>query len=112
MTTAIASKTNSARLKVAKKSKKVETAAGQAKKHSENQADAVLLQLKRIHGQLGGVIKMYEDERACVDIVRQIIAARSSLGRSARDLLTSEAARCGRQQKLAELDLVLKELFR
>lgn len=79
---------------------------------SKSSTDPVLSQLKRIHGQLGGVIKMYEDERGCVDIVRQIAAARSSLGRTARDLLTSEATRCTRQQNVAQLEEILKELFR
>ena len=74
--------------------------------------DPVLLQLKRIKGQLDGIISMYEDEQTCVDIVRQVIAARGSLGRVARDLLTGEAARCTRQRNVAELEEVLKEVFR
>ena len=74
--------------------------------------DQVLTQLKRIRGQLDGIIAMYEDERACVDIVRQVIAARNSLGRVARDLLTGEAARCGRERRVEDLDEILKELFK
>lgn len=74
--------------------------------------DQLLVQLKRIRGQLDGVIKMYEDERACVDIVRQIIAARNSLARVARDLLTSEASNCSRERRIGDLDEVLKELFK
>lgn len=74
--------------------------------------DKVLTQLKRIRGQLDGLIKMYEDERLCIDIVRQVIAARNSLGRVARDLLTGEATRCSRERKFSELDQLLKELLR
>ncbi len=74
--------------------------------------DQVLNQLKRIRGQLDGLITMYGGERACIDIVRQVIAARNSLGRVARDLLTGEATRCTQERKLSELDLLLKELFR
>lgn len=74
--------------------------------------DPVLAQLKRIRGQLDGVIKMYEDERACVDIVRQVVAARSSLGRVSRDLLTSEASSCSREKRHEDLDEILKEVFR
>lgn len=77
------------------------------KQHS----DKVLLQLKRIRGQLDGLIKMYEDERQCIDIVRQVVAARNSLGRVARDLLTGEATRCSRERKFTELDQLLKELL-
>lgn len=74
--------------------------------------DRVLVQLKRIRGQLDGLIAMYEDERSCVDIVRQVIAARSSLGRVARDLLTTEACRCTKERNTDELEAVLKEVFR
>ncbi len=69
-------------------------------------------QLKRIRGQLDGVIKMYDDERACVDIVRQVVAARSSLGRVARDLLTNEASNCSKERRMDDLDEILKEVFR
>lgn len=74
--------------------------------------DPVLTQLKRICGQLDGVTKMYDDKRACIDIVRQIIAVRSSLGRVARDLLTSEATSCRQDNRVEDLDAVLKEVFR
>jgi DNA-binding FrmR family transcriptional regulator len=75
-------------------------------------SDPVLIQLKRIKGQLDGVIEMYQDERACVDIVRQVIAVRSSLGRVARDILTGEASRCTHERRITDLDDILKELFR
>ena len=74
--------------------------------------DPILTQLKRICGQLDGVTKMYDDERACIDIVRQIVAVRSSLGRVARDLLTNEATSCRKDDRTEDLDAVLKEIFR
>lgn len=74
--------------------------------------DVILKQLKRIRGQLDGVITMYESERACVDIVRQVAAARSSLSRVARDLLTGEANRCSKERRVSDLDDILKEFFR
>lgn len=55
---------------------------------------------------------MYENEQACVDVVRQVIAARSSLGRVARDLLTGEANRCTKERNVEELEEILKEVFR
>ncbi|MBP7842934.1 metal-sensitive transcriptional regulator [Candidatus Woesebacteria bacterium] len=76
------------------------------------QNDKVLSQLKRIRGQVDGIIKMYEDERTCVDIVRQVIASRSSLGRVARELLSGEATRCTKERKPEELNDILKEIFR
>lgn len=74
--------------------------------------DPIALQLKRIKGQLEGVLAMYENEQACVDVVRQVIAARSSLGRVARDLLTGEASRCTKERNVEELEEILKEVFR
>jgi len=74
--------------------------------------DEIVKQLKRIKGQVEGLTKMYEDERACVDVVRQVLAARSSLGRVAQDILSNEAVRCSRSNKSTELDQVLKEVFR
>ncbi|MBU0974425.1 metal-sensitive transcriptional regulator [Patescibacteria group bacterium] len=74
--------------------------------------DKVLVQLKRIRGQLDGIIRMYEDERSCIDIVHQVVAARSSLGRVLRDLLSGEAIRCSTERKAEELNDILKEVFR
>lgn len=69
-------------------------------------------QLKRIRGQVDGIIRMYEDERVCIDIVRQIVAVRNSLGSVAKELLTGEVVRCSRESKTDELDALLKEVFR
>ena len=74
--------------------------------------DPLLMQLKRIEGQLTGVIKMYSDDRTCIDVVHQIVAVRNSLGKVARELLTSEASRCSRERKLEDFDKILKELLR
>jgi DNA-binding FrmR family transcriptional regulator len=74
--------------------------------------DPVLTQLKRIKGQLDGVIAMYEDEQTCVDIVRQVIAARNSLGTVAQKLLTGEATKCTKERRVEDLQDILKELFR
>jgi DNA-binding FrmR family transcriptional regulator len=74
--------------------------------------EPIISQLKRIRGQVDGVIRMYENERTCIDIVRQIAAARNSLNRVARDLLIHEASRCSREKKLKELDAILEEVFK
>lgn len=74
--------------------------------------DPVITQLNRIQGQIAGIVKMYSDERACTDVVHQILAARSSLGRVAREMLTTEASRCSKERKLEDFDQVLKELLR
>lgn len=75
-------------------------------------SDEVLNQLKRIRGQIDGVINMYEQERECVDIVRQVIAIRNSLGKVARLLFSGEASRCSRECRTEDLDTLLKEMFK
>lgn len=74
--------------------------------------DKILAKLKRVNGQIEGIINMYEQERTCVDIVRQVVAARSALGGVAKDLLTTEASRCTKERKAAELEEILQEVFR
>lgn len=75
-------------------------------------ADEISQRLNRINGQIDGIIKMYEGDRRCIEIVRQIVAARNALSSVARELLTAEAGRCSREKNLAELDLIIKELTR
>ena len=41
---------------------------------------AVLKRLARIEGQIRGVARMIEDDRYCIDIVRQLQAVRAALG--------------------------------
>lgn len=78
----------------------------------QQQSDPVLNQLKRIRGQLDGVIRMYESERACVDIVRQIVATRNSLSSIAKSLLVGEANRCTQKRDVGSLEKVVAELFK
>lgn len=79
---------------------------------NSSDSDQVVTQLKRIRGQLDGILTMYQDERQCVDIIHQVVAVRSSLGRVARDLLTNEASHCARERRVEDLDDILKEVFR
>lgn len=82
------------------------------KPHLDKKPSSTLSQLKRIRGQVDGIIKMQEGDRSCVDVVHQILAARNSLGSVARNLLTDEAARCTSTNETRKLEKVLKELFR
>lgn len=73
--------------------------------------DKILNRLRRIQGQVDGIIKMYEDCRECSDLVTQIAAARAALAGVGKELLTSEAVACVRTQKHAKLDRLIKQLF-
>lgn len=74
--------------------------------------DKTATQLKRVQGQVGGVLKMLDEGRDCIEIVRQVIAARNSLGRVARDILSGEVSRCSRSRQWEQLETVLKEALR
>ncbi len=72
--------------------------------------DLVAVKLKRIVGQLTGILVMYESERSCLEIVQQVAAARSALSGVAKDLLADEASRCARCRTPEDFDRVLKTL--
>jgi len=50
--------------------------------------------VKRISGQVGGVHRMIEDDRYCVDILNQISAVRSALDALGVELLSSHVECC------------------
>lgn len=69
-------------------------------------------QLNRIRGQVDGIANMIEEQRDCLDVVQQIMAARSALARVGKEFITKEAVRCSRSTKNHEkLDVLLKQLF-
>jgi DNA-binding FrmR family transcriptional regulator len=50
--------------------------------------------LRRIEGQLGGLVRMVGQERYCVDILTQIRAARAALRRVAEAVLRDHVEHC------------------
>jgi DNA-binding FrmR family transcriptional regulator len=70
--------------------------------------------LRRISGQVGGIERMVEDDRYCIDILLQIAAVRAALARVGQLLLDSHVQTCvvgafrdkdpkGQQAKIDEL---------
>lgn len=55
---------------------------------------AQLNRLKRIHGQVGGLIRLVEDERYCIDILTQVRAVRSALRKVEEQVLREHAEHC------------------
>ncbi len=74
--------------------------------------------LKTARGQIEGVLKMVEDDRYCVDVSNQIMAAQSVLGKANRMVLKAHMDHCVRtavesgdaEEKLAELSALLDKL--
>ncbi|HEX2421990.1 MAG TPA: metal-sensitive transcriptional regulator [Actinomycetota bacterium] len=50
--------------------------------------------LRRIHGQLGGIIRMIEEGRDCQDVVQQLAAVGRAVDRVGLKLLTGQLRQC------------------
>lgn len=50
---------------------------------------AVVNRIKRIYGQVGGILKMIEDERGCKDLITQLKAVKNSVDTAMKILTTS-----------------------
>jgi DNA-binding FrmR family transcriptional regulator len=56
--------------------------------------DQLQKRLARIAGQVGGVSRMVEDDRYCIDVLTQISAIQAALDRVALGLLDGHARHC------------------
>ena len=57
-------------------------------------SDEVIRRLRRVEGQLGGIIRMLDDQRDCADVVTQLAAASRALDRAGFRLLASGMRQC------------------
>ena len=55
---------------------------------------ATLNRLRRVHGQLGGVIGMIEDGRDCKDVVTQLAAVSKALNRAGFTIIATGLREC------------------
>lgn len=74
-------------------------------------SDKTLTRLRKIRGQVDGIIKMYEECRECSDVVTQVAAVRAALGAVGKELLTDEAVACVRSKEPGKMEKLLKQLF-
>ena len=56
--------------------------------------DQLLNRLRRIEGQVRGVLSMVEDDRYCIDVLTQIGAVQAALDKVALGLLDDHAHHC------------------
>jgi DNA-binding FrmR family transcriptional regulator len=59
-----------------------------------NASDEVIKRLRRIEGQIGGIIKMLEERRDCADVITQLAAASRALDRAGFKLLSAGMRQC------------------
>lgn len=80
--------------------------------------DAALKRLARIEGQVRGVAKMIDEDRYCIDVVRQVQAIKAALSGLEKVVLDDHLATCvehaltsddiaSRREKVEELVAVL-----
>lgn len=75
-----------------------------------NELNAVVKRLKRAQGQLGGIIKMIEEERDCQEVVTQLAAVSKAIDRAGFAVIAAGLSQCLREE--AEPDLSqLEKLF-
>ena len=56
--------------------------------------ESVLPRLRRIEGQIRGVIRMVEERRYCIDIIQQVTAARKALDQVALQMMRGHIDTC------------------
>jgi DNA-binding FrmR family transcriptional regulator len=60
----------------------------------QSSKDDLLARLARVKGQVGGVERMVEEDRYCIDILTQISAIQAALDKVALGLLDGHARSC------------------
>jgi CsoR family transcriptional regulator, copper-sensing transcriptional repressor len=55
---------------------------------------SVSVRLRRIEGQVGGLLRMVEDDRYCVDVLTQISAIRAALHKVEAEILRDHVSHC------------------
>ncbi len=58
------------------------------------QEKAVRDRLRRLEGQLGGVVRMIDDGRECEAVVTQLMAVRAALDQAAAELVAQHVDEC------------------
>lgn len=59
---------------------------------------SIINRMKRIEGQVRGVIKMMEDKKDCRDVVTQMSAAKRALDRTAAIVVSENLEKCIREE--------------
>jgi len=80
----------------------------------------VLRLLKTARGQMDGIIKMVEEDRYCIDISTQVMAAEAMLNRVNQEILTAHLKHCvntahtqeEREKKIDELVDMLGKILK
>ena len=58
------------------------------------ETEKVVKRLKRIQGQIGGIVKMIESDKNCEDVLIQIGAAKAALHKTGQSVLEGHLSNC------------------
>lgn len=75
-----------------------------------NSKPELIKRLNRAAGQVGGIGKMIEDDKYCIDILTQISAVRSALDKVALELVSEHTRYCMTEADQSKKDLKADEL--
>ena len=75
--------------------------------------------LKTVRGQVDGIIKMIQDDRYCIDVANQVLAAQSLLRKAELSILQGHLRHCVKEacmtnkpdEKIEELNRILEKLL-
>ncbi|HEX9804562.1 MAG TPA: metal-sensitive transcriptional regulator [Candidatus Dojkabacteria bacterium] len=71
------------------------------------------VRLNKIKGQINGIEKMLDDDRACLEVVQQIAAARAALAQLGIEILKNEAKSCMKDSsKEKSFEKIIDKLFK
>ena len=70
-----------------------------SKSSSPEESQEIVNRLRRIEGQIGGLINMIETERDCLDVLTQISATKKALERAGMIMLASALMQCAGDTK-------------
>lgn len=81
--------------------------------------EKALQSLKTAKGQIEGIIKMIEDDRYCIDVANQILAAQSLLKKSELMILQGHLRHCVKEacnnnnpdEKIEEVNKILEKIL-
>lgn len=89
---------------------------GSTKRGYSASKDQLLTRLSRIEGQVGGVRRMVDEDRYCIDVLTQIAAVQAALDKVALGLLDGHAHHCvlgaGAEDRDAKTDELLAAVGR
>ena len=77
---------------------------------NDDSKEAILRRLRRVEGQVRGIIRMVEEDNGCEDILTQVAAARSAMDRVGIHILTRRMRECLRDNPTTPEDAVAEAI--